>query len=377
MKKERKIKSRNPWKYVDHLVPIFETHKVSKEEITNLSCRVNYEVAPRDQSINENDMLYHYFALLCAQDRKFMRTWLHLFICLHKQYFNTLASTYLKRKGLSLVNWLDSIQDGRKGDKLSLLGLCLLIEKHVLVHLSNGLLWSSLKNSADSHLHDDMLNKVDLHMVYLGRGNFALLQRCTNPLQVAESSPNMESIVVGTFIPLSQDKDKILDSLILSGLGVGINRERSTIAKTATSTMSAPKYTSEPSKSSKDGIPSNDRPTTVIKNETASGCDIDEPLLIAKEPDISRFRLILHRLCVKPRERINVTPELLNSIPTTPYSRSTMHWIQENIKHDEATDDYSTDLTMVYWDSATPKSCKKRKHSLRRKKLPSAKPSNP
>ena len=143
--KERKIESRNPWKYVDHLVPIFKTHKVSKEEIANLSCRVNYEVAPHDQSINENDMLYHYFALLCAQDQKFMRTWLYLFIRLHKQYFNTLASIYLKCKGLSLDNWLDSIQDGCKGDVLSLLGLCLLIEKHVLVHLSNGLLWSSLK----------------------------------------------------------------------------------------------------------------------------------------------------------------------------------------------------------------------------------------
>ena len=62
-------------------------------------------------------------------------------------------------------------------------------------------------------------------MVYLGRGNFALLQRHTNPLQAAESSPNMESIVVGTFIPLSPDEDKILDSLILSKLGVGINHE--------------------------------------------------------------------------------------------------------------------------------------------------------
>ena len=67
-KRKRKIESRNPWKYVDLLVPNFETHKVPKEEITNLSCRVNYEVATHDQSINENDMLYHYFALLCAQD---------------------------------------------------------------------------------------------------------------------------------------------------------------------------------------------------------------------------------------------------------------------------------------------------------------------
>ena len=175
-KREKKIESRILWKYVDHLVPIFKTHKVSKEEIANLSCRVSYEVAPHDHSTNKNDMLYHYFASLCAQDWKFMRTWLHLFIYLHKQYFNTIASTYLKHKGLSLDNWLDGIQDGCKGNILSLLGLCLLVEKHVLVHLSNGMLWSSLKNSMDLHLHDDMLKKVDLHMVYLGRGNFTLLQ---------------------------------------------------------------------------------------------------------------------------------------------------------------------------------------------------------
>ena len=141
--------------------------------------------------------------------------------------------------------------------------------------------------------------------------------------------------------------------------------------------MSAPEYTSEPSKSSKDGISSKDRPTTVVKNEPASDCDIDEPILIAKEPDISSLYLILHWLCVQPGERINVTPELLNSILTTSYSRSTMRWIQDNTKHDDVTDDYSTNSTIVYWDSAAPKSCKKRKHSLRRKKLPSAQPSNP
>ena len=161
---------------MDHLEPIYETHKVSKEEIANLSFRVNYEVAPHDHSIDENDMLYHYFALLCAQDQKFMRTWLHLFVHLHKHYFNNIASTYLKRKGLSLDNWLDSIQEGCKGDVLMLLRLCLLVEKHVLMHLSKGMLWSSLKDSMDSHLHDDMIKKMDLHMVYLGRGNFTLLQ---------------------------------------------------------------------------------------------------------------------------------------------------------------------------------------------------------
>ena len=121
-------------------------------------------------------MICHYFAMLCAQDWKFMRAWLHLFVHLHKHYFDHIASTYLKRKGLSLDNWLDSVQEGCKGDVLTLLGLCLLVEKHVLVHLSKGMLWNSLKDLMDLQMHDDMIKKMDLHMVYLGRGNFALLQ---------------------------------------------------------------------------------------------------------------------------------------------------------------------------------------------------------
>ena len=35
-KKEKKIESRNPWKYVDKLEPIYETHKVTKEELATL-----------------------------------------------------------------------------------------------------------------------------------------------------------------------------------------------------------------------------------------------------------------------------------------------------------------------------------------------------
>ena len=61
---------------------------------------------------------------------------------------------------------LDSVHDGRKGDVLSLLSLCMLIEKHVLVHLNNGQIWMSLHDAAGSH--DTLLSKVDIHLVYLG-----------------------------------------------------------------------------------------------------------------------------------------------------------------------------------------------------------------
>ena len=165
-KKEKKIESYNPWKYTETLIPIYENHKVDKDEIINLDCRASHKIALEDKTIPEDDRMYNFFASLCGQDRKFMHTWLHLFVRLHKRYFTSLASNYFKRKGLTLENWLDSVHDGRKGDVLSLLSLCMLIEKHGLVHLHNGQIWTSLIDSTGSH--DAILSKVDIHLVYLG-----------------------------------------------------------------------------------------------------------------------------------------------------------------------------------------------------------------
>ena len=110
-----------------------------------------------------------------------------------------------------------------KGDVLALLSLCMLVEKHVLVHLHNNQIWTSLRDSEDSL--DVIMSKVDIHLVYLGRGNFALLQKRENALQIAHRSPEIDSIVIGTFIPLSPDEDKTLNHLILSGLGFGLDRD--------------------------------------------------------------------------------------------------------------------------------------------------------
>ena len=150
-----------------------------------------------------------------------MRTWLHLFVRLHKQYFNSLAATYLNRNGLTLVNCLDSMHDGHKGDILALMGLCLFIEKHVMVHLKGGTIWTSLKVILATH--DEMLKQVDLHLVYLGRGNFVRLQNPSTPLQIVESSKKSETVVIGTIVPLYPEENKILDTMIMSSLGIGLD----------------------------------------------------------------------------------------------------------------------------------------------------------
>ena len=224
-KKEKHIESRNLWKYVDVLTPRYETHKVTKEEIISLSCRVNYEVSPMDKNVNENDMLYHLFAEQCGQDKKFMRTWLHLFVRLHKKFFNNMAKSYLARKGQTLDYSLDSVQEGRKGDVLTLLGLCMLIEKHALVHLHRGSIWTSLKDYQDSHY--ESLSKSDIHLIYLGRGNFARLTTCPTPLSVVDETASSQTVLIGTLFPFTPSESKALDTLIKTGLGVAIARDES------------------------------------------------------------------------------------------------------------------------------------------------------
>ena len=249
-----------------------------------------------------------------------MRTWLHLFVRLHKQYFNSLAATYLSRKGLTLDNWLDSVHDGRKGDVLVLLGLCLLIEKHALVHLKGGVNWTSLKNA--SILHDEILRKVDLHLVYLGQGNFATLQHRANPLQIVSSSADSESVVIGTVVPLSPDESKILDLMIMSGLGVGLDCKKSTLTK-------QPKYkkasecAASPVKKllDKKSLDNNSQPNIKMESDTVYSSNI----LMSCTPvqRITPLCLILKCLDVQPGDRIKITPELLDSIPSNSYSCAT------------------------------------------------------
>ena len=113
------------------------------------------------------------------------------------------------------------MHDGCKGDVLALMGLCLLIEKHMMVHLKGGTIWTSLKVILATH--DEMIKQVDLHLVYLGRGNFVRLQNHSTPLQVVASSKKSETVVIGTFMPLSLEENNILDTMIMSGLGIGLD----------------------------------------------------------------------------------------------------------------------------------------------------------
>ena len=69
---------------------------------------------------------------------------------------------------------------------------------------------------------------------------------------------------------------------------------------------------------------------------------------------------------MKPGELIHITDELLDSIPSTPYSEATRHLLQTlNVSKES---DYSSDATIPYSDNTLRQSTVGKKHILRRKR---------
>ena len=158
-------------------------------------------------------------------------------------------------------------------------------------------------------------------------------------------SPDVESIVIGTFIPLSPDEDRTLNCLIFSGLGIGLDRDMRVKHKDI-------------------GKPSTSASTTSKRTVTEPGSE----LKISVKPQPDELKLILHKLEVKPGELIHITDELLDSIPSTPYSEATRHLMQTSNVSNES--DYSSDTTIPYSDNTSRKSIMNRRHISKRIRPP-------
>ena len=129
--------------------------------------------------------------------------------------------------------WMDCILDGIKGDVLTLLSLCMLVEKHFIVHLKNNQVWTSFKNEPLDH--QTTLQQCDLHLIYLGCGIFTKLIQPKTPLQILSApGPDVTMVVVGTLqsnvSDLSREESNTLDKLIYSGLGIRLQRPKQVVA---------------------------------------------------------------------------------------------------------------------------------------------------
>ena len=134
--------------------------------MVELSCRSTHCIKARSTKVHENDNLYELFRKFTNKDIKFIRHWLKLFTILNQRNLEVRASHYLASKGLAFDNWMTSITDGMKGDIPVLYTLCMLFDKHAIVHLRHGMVWSTLVDLSQDH-HAD-IQKCELHLCYVG-----------------------------------------------------------------------------------------------------------------------------------------------------------------------------------------------------------------
>ena len=216
-----------------------------------------------------------------------MRQWLKLFSISNQQNLEVRARRYLASKGLAFDNWMTSITDGMKGDILVLYILCMLFDKHAIVHLRHGLVWSTLEDLSQDHYAD--LKKCELHLCYVGRGLFVELMERKTPLEIVKDTEAVQSLIIGE---LSTTEEQTIRLIETAGLGVAISKEHDThITISSTSSKIA-------------SLPSTSKPATSV-------------------PTTDRYvKLELVKLNIKPGDRITVSDNLLASIPVSKYAAS-------------------------------------------------------
>ena len=216
----RKIPSNCEYPFTDIFQPVFEAQKVQKEAIEHLCCRLTHCVKLKHVEHNDGDILYNIFTINAGQNCEFIRRWLyHFMVEVYPKNFAGIGSSYFQSKGLSFQEWAAGILTVIKADFFALYGLCLLTERHAVVHLKDGKIWTSLKNPPNDH--DKILEMCQLHLVYLGRNLFVELTKRLNPIQIIESNEDVKVISLGG---LTFDESETLDKVIYRGLGVGVHR---------------------------------------------------------------------------------------------------------------------------------------------------------
>ena len=244
------------------------------------------------------------YAIHAGQNPQFMRTWLKLYADMYKRQFMTVGEEYLNRKKLTFDLWRESIKDGRKGNVLVLLGLNYLMGSHTMVHLHGNRLWSTLQEKRN---HDKMVLKCDFHLVYLGRGIFAELCKRAEPLVEIEGDPNVMSLVIGT---LTSTEQTVIDKLSkLSKLGLGFAVDQTTTKDIKPSTSSTPRDLRQEVICPELVDQKNKEKCTANTTSTS--------IQVLHLADIPSVTVNVEQLKLALTDRVLVTPEIIDSLPST------------------------------------------------------------
>ena len=81
----------------------------------------------------------------------FMCQWLGSMTCAHRAKFDAIVDLYLKKKGLTMSEWLKGVKKGDRAGTMALYMLCVLTDTYTVVHLSKGRYWMTLRDEPTEH----------------------------------------------------------------------------------------------------------------------------------------------------------------------------------------------------------------------------------
>ena len=181
-------------KYASCMDPLLEGDRLKDGELSELCCKNTHESITNFKHMTPEAIDQHLYELFgCLEGYKsyeYMCKWLGFFSIVHQQAILSKAGRYMELKKLSIEDWALSIKQNRRGDILSLFTLCALTSRHAMVHLRNGNLWTTV-DTPDSYDHDELLSICDIHLAYIGNGQFAEL-RCKIEPQVSRLNTDMD-----------------------------------------------------------------------------------------------------------------------------------------------------------------------------------------
>ena len=93
---------------------------------------------------------------------------------------------------------------------------------HAIVHINENKLWTTLNDPLENH--DQILEKCEYHLVFLGTGKFIELVERQHPLITVYSDEDVKTIEIGQ---LTFDEDDTLNSVISRGLGKSLDSQPS------------------------------------------------------------------------------------------------------------------------------------------------------
>ena len=177
-KEDKEFPCKNSWPYKDEIPIMPESSKLTDTDLLTLSCHDRYRMKSiPDENTDCKIDLYTIHGSMVGRTTDFMCQWLGLMVHAHKTKFDVIAESYLKKKKLTLSEWLNGVKKGVRANTMALFMLCTLTDTHTVVHLKNRKYWTTKRDEPTEH--NVYLERCNTHLCYVENGKYVELETCT------------------------------------------------------------------------------------------------------------------------------------------------------------------------------------------------------